>query len=140
MNVIGIDKLVKKVSLGRSTIYRLISEGKFPKPFQAVPNRNAWIETDIDLWLKAKVNPELENEHVAATTSAAPLFDSILDEAIMWENIGRCRRYLEHIENVARERKLPAAARDAIAHQIRSLRLLCDELDPTDGRVTTMRR
>lgn len=54
MNAITIDQLVKKTSLGRSTIYRMISEGKFPKPFQLVPNRNAWIESDIDAWLAEK--------------------------------------------------------------------------------------
>lgn len=54
MRAITISELVNKVSLGRSTIYRLIDEGKFPKPFQLVPNRNAWIEEDIDRWLAEK--------------------------------------------------------------------------------------
>ncbi|SMG09869.1 helix-turn-helix transcriptional regulator [Paraburkholderia susongensis] len=59
MNSIGIDKLTSKVDLGRSTIYRLIAEGKFPKPFQILPNRNAWIESDIDEWLAAKAGKPL---------------------------------------------------------------------------------
>lgn len=61
MNAITIDQLTKKVSLGRSTIYRLIAEGKFPKPFQLVPNRNAWIESDIDAWLSEKSGRPLPN-------------------------------------------------------------------------------
>lgn len=54
MKAITINQVVDKVALGRSTIYRLIAEGKFPKPFQLVPNRNAWIEEDIDRWLAEK--------------------------------------------------------------------------------------
>lgn len=69
MNAITIDQLTKKVSLGRSTIYRLISEGRFPKPFQLVPNRNAWIEEDIDKWLAEKSGhalPTQQPEHEPA--------------------------------------------------------------------------
>ncbi|WP_063533279.1 AlpA family phage regulatory protein [Burkholderia sp. MSMB1589WGS] len=59
MKAIGIEKLVDKVDLGRSTIYRMIAEGKFPKPFQILPNRNAWIESDIDAWLAEKAGKTL---------------------------------------------------------------------------------
>lgn len=54
MNAITIAELTKKVSLGRSTIYALIAKGQFPKPFALAPNRNAWIESDIDKWLAQK--------------------------------------------------------------------------------------
>lgn len=69
MNAITIDQLTKKVSLGRSTIYRLISEGKFPKPFQLVPNRNAWIESDIDAWLAEKSGHALPNQQLEPETA-----------------------------------------------------------------------
>jgi predicted DNA-binding transcriptional regulator AlpA len=42
MNAITIKQVVKKVSLGQSTIYKMVSEGRFRKPFQLAPNRNAW--------------------------------------------------------------------------------------------------
>lgn len=54
MNAITIKQVAAKVSLGQSTIYKMVSEGRFPKPFQLAPNRNAWIESDIDAWLAEK--------------------------------------------------------------------------------------
>lgn len=69
MRAITINELVNKVSLGRSTIYRLIDEGKFPKPFQLVPNRNAWIESDIDAWLAEKSGHALPNQQPEPETA-----------------------------------------------------------------------
>jgi len=54
MNAIGIRQVASKINLGRSTIYRMMAAGKFPKPFQIMSNRNAWIESDIDKWLSEK--------------------------------------------------------------------------------------
>lgn len=69
MRAITINELVNKVSLGRSTIYRLIDEGKFPKPFQLVPNRNAWIESDIDAWLAEKSGHSLPSQQPEPETA-----------------------------------------------------------------------
>lgn len=43
----------KKVGLGPSSIYDLVSKGLFPKPFQLVPGGRAvgWLEDDIDQWI-----------------------------------------------------------------------------------------
>lgn len=51
MNAIRIKQVAAKVGLGQSTLYRMIAEGRFPKPFELVPGRIAWIESDIDDWL-----------------------------------------------------------------------------------------
>lgn len=54
MRAIRIKEVATKIGLGPSTIYRMIAEGRFPKPFPIAPNRNAWIEEDIDVWLAEK--------------------------------------------------------------------------------------
>lgn len=54
MKAIRIKEVATKIGLGQSTIYRMIAEGRFPKPFLIAPNRNAWIEEDIDVWLAEK--------------------------------------------------------------------------------------
>ena len=43
----------KKVGLGQSSIYDLVSRGLFPKPFPLVPGGRAvgWLEDDIDQWI-----------------------------------------------------------------------------------------
>lgn len=51
MKAINIKQVAEKISLGQSTIYRMIAAGDFPKPFSLGGNRTAWIEDDIDDWL-----------------------------------------------------------------------------------------
>ncbi|WP_423192954.1 helix-turn-helix transcriptional regulator [Cupriavidus sp. H18C2] len=51
---IKIKQVVEKVSLSQSTIYALIAKGNFPKPFDLMPGRVAWLEEDINAWLTAQ--------------------------------------------------------------------------------------
>ena len=53
LRVIRMKKLVSKVGYARSTIYALIKEGRFPKPFKLVPNgrANGWLEETINEWI-----------------------------------------------------------------------------------------
>lgn len=51
MKAISIKQVSEKVSLGQSTIYRMIAKGEFPKPFSLGGNRRAWLEADVDKWL-----------------------------------------------------------------------------------------
>lgn len=54
MRAINIKQVAEKVSLGKSTIYRMVADGDFPKPFPLGANRTAWLEEDIDAWLATK--------------------------------------------------------------------------------------
>ncbi|WP_103035267.1 helix-turn-helix transcriptional regulator [Castellaniella caeni] len=51
MKALKIKDVVEKVSLGQSTIYKMVAEGGFPRPFQIAPNRVAWVESEVDAWL-----------------------------------------------------------------------------------------
>ena len=42
------------VCLGRSSIYRLMAEGSFPKPLKLGARAVAWRVEDIDAWLREK--------------------------------------------------------------------------------------
>lgn len=44
-----------KTGLGASSIYALMSEGKFPKPITLSIRRVAWIESDIDSWIAERI-------------------------------------------------------------------------------------
>ena len=54
--VLRMKDLPPKASLGTSTIYELIANGKFPAPFKIVPGGRAsgWLESTIDAWLEAR--------------------------------------------------------------------------------------
>lgn len=56
MKALKIKDVVEKVSLGQSTIYKMVSLGTFPKPFQIAPNRVAWVESEIEDWLAERAS------------------------------------------------------------------------------------
>ncbi|WP_296223186.1 helix-turn-helix transcriptional regulator [Ralstonia sp. UBA689] len=59
MKALNINQVADKVSLGKSTIYRMIAKGDFPQPFSLGGNRRAWLEEDINKWLAAKAGRRL---------------------------------------------------------------------------------
>jgi prophage regulatory protein len=47
-----------KVSLSRQHIYKLVAQGKFPKPIKLSANAVRWLEKDIDKWIREKARQE----------------------------------------------------------------------------------
>lgn len=52
--LIRLPEVQHRVGLGRSTIYRWMSEGKFPKPVQLGGHTVAWNEVEICDWIRRK--------------------------------------------------------------------------------------
>lgn len=46
--------LVAKVRISRATINRAIAAGTFPAPRQIGANAVAWLESEVDAWMKAR--------------------------------------------------------------------------------------
>lgn len=78
MNALTIKQVVAKVALGQSTIYRMIARGEFPKPFSLVGNRTAWLESEVDAWLRQQSGLSIESSTPAAARDV--LDTSRLDE------------------------------------------------------------
>jgi prophage regulatory protein len=53
--LIRLKEVQHRVGLGRSTIYRWMAEGKFPKPVQLGGYAVAWAEDDIQVWISARL-------------------------------------------------------------------------------------
>ena len=49
--LIKLDEVIRRVGLGRSMIYRLISQGKFPAPYKLSPGASRWSEQDVVAWI-----------------------------------------------------------------------------------------
>ena len=49
--LIRLAEVKHRVGLSRSTIYRWMAEGKFPKPVQLGGYAVAWAQEDIDAWI-----------------------------------------------------------------------------------------
>lgn len=56
MQLLDYDGLKRKgVSLSKVQLWRLTKVGRFPKPIKLGEARNAWIESEIDAWIKSRV-------------------------------------------------------------------------------------
>lgn len=54
--LIRIREVQHRVGLGRSTIYRWMAQGRFPKPVQLGGHVVAWLEGDIEEWIDRSRN------------------------------------------------------------------------------------
>lgn len=52
---IRLKELVQRIGVGRSTVYKWIEEGSFPKPVHLGPHAVAWLVTDIVEWEQSKL-------------------------------------------------------------------------------------
>lgn len=56
MRFISSDELrAKGVTISRATLWRLIKKGEFPKPIKTSKSRNAWVESEIDAWMRSRI-------------------------------------------------------------------------------------
>lgn len=53
--LIRLPDVMSRVGLGRSTIYRWMKEGKFPKPVQLGGHVVAWVEDEVEAWISGKL-------------------------------------------------------------------------------------
>ena len=54
--LIRLPEVQHRVGLGRSTIYRWMAEGKFPKSVQLGGHAVAWNENDIGIWIAERLD------------------------------------------------------------------------------------
>jgi prophage regulatory protein len=50
---VKLDEVKRRVGLGKSMIYRLIQEGKFPAPYKLSPLASRWSDREIMSWIEA---------------------------------------------------------------------------------------
>jgi len=50
-----LKEITEKTGLAKSTIYNLISQGKFPKQIDLGARSVGWVDTEIEEWLEEKV-------------------------------------------------------------------------------------
>lgn len=49
--LIKLDEVIRRVGLGKSMIYRLISQDKFPAPYKLSPGASRWSEQAVVAWI-----------------------------------------------------------------------------------------
>jgi prophage regulatory protein len=48
-------EVCRRTSLSRASLYRLMSDGSFPRPVPLHGVRKAWIESEIDAWIASRI-------------------------------------------------------------------------------------
>lgn len=48
-------EVIARVSLARSSIYKRMAAGEFPRPVDIGGGRVAWLESDIDHWINERL-------------------------------------------------------------------------------------
>jgi prophage regulatory protein len=49
--LLRLDEVKRRVGLGKSMIYRLIQEGRFPAPYKVSPLASRWSDLEIRAWV-----------------------------------------------------------------------------------------
>jgi len=61
VNLLRLKQVMGRTGLGRSSVYRLISEGAFPKSVSLGGRSVAWVEQEIDDWIMARIEERDES-------------------------------------------------------------------------------
>ncbi len=51
--LLRLAEVIERVSLGKTSIYKRIEEGTFPRPLNLGPNTVRWRSSDIDTWISS---------------------------------------------------------------------------------------
>ncbi|MFC4892239.1 helix-turn-helix transcriptional regulator [Pseudofrancisella aestuarii] len=60
--MLKIKEVIKQTSLSKSSIYRLIKNGSFPKQIKLSQHCSAWLESEINDWLLDRVKQSRNKE------------------------------------------------------------------------------
>lgn len=68
MKLIRLPTVTGWTGYGKSMIYKLIKEEKFPKPVQLGARAVAWVDEEVEAWIRERITvsrPNLSNEQAS---------------------------------------------------------------------------
>jgi prophage regulatory protein len=54
VRAIRTQQVIQTTGLGRTTIFRAVKEGRFPKPIKLSERAIGWLESDVRAWLESR--------------------------------------------------------------------------------------
>ena len=54
-SLIRLSEVIKRVGLCKAWIYKLIKQGKFPRPIKIGVRSIAFVESEVDDWIKQRI-------------------------------------------------------------------------------------
>ncbi|CDG96769.1 AlpA family transcriptional regulator [Xenorhabdus sp. XENO-10] len=68
-SLIRLPEVCRRTGLGKSTVYKYISEGKFPKQIKTGARASAFIESEIDAWINKRIIASRLDERLGAANN-----------------------------------------------------------------------
>ncbi|EGQ8014062.1 TPA: AlpA family transcriptional regulator [Vibrio cholerae] len=65
MKVIRLKEVIELTGLSKSSIYRMASDDKFPKPLSLGARSVGWIESEVTQWLAEKLGARNQQKKIA---------------------------------------------------------------------------
>ncbi len=65
MRIIRLKEVIYSTGLARSTIYKYIGEGTFPKPVPLGDRSVGWIDSEVQEWILARIEERDVTEEAA---------------------------------------------------------------------------
>lgn len=62
-----------RVGFGKTAIYEMIAQGRFPKPYKPTPGAARWSEHEIDHWISGVTSSTLSDAPRYKETSIRPI-------------------------------------------------------------------
>lgn len=56
MKLIRLEQVSDKTGLGRSSVYKYMALGTFPKPVPLGDRAVGWVSDEVDAWVQARIN------------------------------------------------------------------------------------
>jgi prophage regulatory protein len=53
--LISAKEVCARTSLSRASLYRLMTDGSFPRPVPLHGVRKAWVESEVDVWIASRI-------------------------------------------------------------------------------------
>ncbi|MBA4711158.1 MULTISPECIES: AlpA family transcriptional regulator [Citrobacter] len=54
-NLLRMPEIMRRTGYGKAWIYRLISQGKFPRPIKIGSRSIAFVESEVDDWINQRI-------------------------------------------------------------------------------------
>lgn len=62
--ILKMPEVIKATGLARSTIYKLISENRFPKQIKLTSFSSGWLQSEVDSWVSERIAISRNEESV----------------------------------------------------------------------------
>lgn len=79
---ISVSEVLDRICLSKTHLYRKINSGQFPRPVPLGPQKVAFLESEIEDWMAARLSARQQHEGVEARRQRAKLSVSRADHVI----------------------------------------------------------